>query len=61
MIADRELPERLRGRVDSSDIVQQTLLKAWQGESQFAGETHEQRMACMLWVRALRNLQLSTQ
>lgn len=50
MIADRELPDRLRGRVDASDIVQQTLLKAWQGESQFTGKTHEQRLA---WLRSI--------
>ncbi|MEZ6091880.1 MAG: sigma-70 family RNA polymerase sigma factor [Pirellulaceae bacterium] len=50
MIADRELPDRLRGRVDASDIVQQTLLKAWRGESQFNGQTHEQRLA---WLRMI--------
>ena len=50
MIADRELPARLRGRIDPSDIVQQTLLKAWQGESDFQGSTHEQRLA---WLRTI--------
>ncbi len=50
MIADRELPAQLRGRVDPSDIVQQTLMKAWQGESDFAGSTHEQRLA---WLRSI--------
>ncbi|MGB7343928.1 MAG: sigma-70 family RNA polymerase sigma factor [Pirellulaceae bacterium] len=50
MVADRELPDRLRGRVDASDIVQQTLLKAWQGEAEYAGETHEQRLA---WLRMI--------
>ena len=50
MIADRELPARLRGRVDPSDIVQQTLMKAWQGESDFSGSTHEQRLA---WLRTI--------
>lgn len=50
MVAERELSDRLRGRVDASDIVQQTLLKAWQGESQFKGETHEERLA---WLRAI--------
>lgn len=50
MIADRELPAQLRGRVDPSDIVQQTLMKAWQGESDFAGSTQEQRLA---WLRSI--------
>ena len=50
MLAERELSDRLRGRVDASDIVQQTLLKAWQGESQFKGETQEQRLA---WLRTI--------
>lgn len=50
LIAGRELPEALRGRVDTSDVVQQTLIKAWQGESQFQGTTHEQRLA---WLRMI--------
>lgn len=50
MVADRELPDRLRGRVDASDIVQLALLKAWQGEADYAGETHEQRLA---WLRTI--------
>lgn len=50
MVAERELSDGLRGRIDASDIVQQTLLKAWQRESQFNGETHEERLA---WLRAI--------
>lgn len=50
MVAERELSDRLRGRVDASDIVQQTLLKAWQGESQYKGATQEQRLA---WLRTI--------
>ena len=50
IVAKRELPHRLRGRVEPSDIVQQTLLKAWQGEANFRGETHEQRLA---WLRVI--------
>lgn len=50
MVAERELADRLRGRVDASDVVQQTLLKAWQGEAQFKGETHEERLA---WLRTI--------
>ena len=50
IVAERELPAGLHGRVDASDVVQQTLLKAWQGESNFKGNTHEQRLA---WLRAI--------
>ncbi len=50
MVAERELSDRLRGRVEASDIVQQTLLKAWQSESQFKGESHEERLA---WLRII--------
>ena len=50
MIADRELPARLRGRLEASDVVQQTLIKAWQGESKFSGTTHEERLA---WLRVV--------
>ena len=50
MLADRELPTRLRGRIDPSDIVQQTLVKAWQAEADFHGSTHEQRLA---WLRTI--------
>ena len=49
-MADRELPTRLRGRIEASDIVQQALVKAWQAESQFQGNTHEQRLA---WLRVI--------
>ena len=50
LVAQHEMPANLRGRVDPSDIVQQTLLKAWQGESDFRGDTHEQRLA---WLRVI--------
>ncbi|TWU02250.1 sigma-70 family RNA polymerase sigma factor [Stieleria varia] len=50
MIADRELPDALRGRVEASDIVQQTLLQAWRGEAGFQGTCHAQRLA---WLRAI--------
>lgn len=50
MVAERELADRLRGRIDASDIVQQTLLKAWQNESEFKGDTQEQRLA---WLRTI--------
>lgn len=50
LIAARELPDALRGRVEPSDIVQQTLLKAWRGEAGFQGSTHAERLA---WLRAI--------
>ena len=50
MVAERELPARLRGRLEASDVVQQALVKAWQGESDFAGSTHEERLA---WLRTV--------
>ncbi|OYP31664.1 sigma-70 family RNA polymerase sigma factor [Rhodopirellula sp. MGV] len=53
LVADRELPPALRGRVEASDIVQQSLLKAWQGESNFRGTTHQQRLAWLKMI--LRN------
>ena len=50
MVTERELPARLRGRLEASDVVQQALVKAWQGESDFAGSTHEERLA---WLRTV--------
>lgn len=50
MIAQREMPDDLRGRVEASDIVQQTLLDAWKGNAGFRGTTHPQRLA---WLRVI--------
>ncbi len=36
MIAERELPVSFRGRVEASDIVQETLLDAWAAYEDFA-------------------------
>ncbi len=49
-IAERELPAELRGKIDPSDVVQQTLLDAWRGESGFRGSSHPQRLA---WLRVI--------
>jgi RNA polymerase sigma-70 factor (ECF subfamily) len=49
-IAQRELPAELRGKIDPSDVVQQTLLDAWRGESGFRGSSHSQRLA---WLRVI--------
>lgn len=50
MIAQRELPGDLRGRIDPSDLVQQTLLDAWNGQSAFQGTSHGQRLT---WLRVI--------
>jgi RNA polymerase sigma-70 factor, ECF subfamily len=49
-IAKQEIPADLRGKVDPSDLVQQTLLDAWRGETGFQGRTHGQRLA---WLRVI--------
>lgn len=48
LLARLHLPEALRGRVDPSDVVQQTLLRAMQGWEQFRGSEAGQRLA---WLR----------
>src|SRR2546421_11428663 len=48
LLARLQLDPRLRGKVDPSDLVQQTLLKAYLARDQFRGQTPEQRAA---WLR----------
>lgn len=50
MLAERQLTNALRGKLDASDIVQQTLIDAWNGEAGFRGTTHGERMA---WLRVI--------
>lgn len=50
IVAERELPAALRGRVEASDIVQQTLLDAWRGLQGFRGTTQAERLA---WLRMI--------
>ena len=50
MLAERQLPAALRGKVDASDIAQQALVDAWRGQSQFRGKTHAERLA---WLRVI--------
>jgi RNA polymerase sigma-70 factor (ECF subfamily) len=40
----------MRGKLDESDIVQQTILEACQNESQFKGQTEAERLA---WLRSI--------
>ena len=44
------LNPRLQGRIDASDVVQQTLMDAWKGQEGFRGTTHGERMA---WLRVI--------
>jgi len=55
LLAQARLDPRLKGKLDASDVVQQTLLEAHQGLGQFRGYTAEQKAA---WLRQIlaRNL-----
>jgi RNA polymerase sigma-70 factor (ECF subfamily) len=50
LLARLHLDPRLRGRIDPSDIVQQTLLTAHAKQAQFRGTTDAERAA---WLRAI--------
>lgn len=50
MLAERQMPASLRGKVDPSDIVQQALVDAWRGCDTFRGTTHAERLA---WLRVI--------
>jgi RNA polymerase sigma-70 factor (ECF subfamily) len=50
LLADIQLDPRLRGKLDPSDIVQQTLLSAHEHRDQFRGETEGERLA---WLRKI--------
>jgi RNA polymerase sigma-70 factor, ECF subfamily len=55
LFAQMHLDRRLQGKLDASDVVQQTLLEAYQGLAQFRGEGPAQKAA---WLRQIlaRNL-----
>ena len=46
----KRIDRRLRSKLDPSDIVQQTLVHAWQAWNQFRGTTEEERAA---WLRQI--------
>jgi RNA polymerase sigma-70 factor (ECF subfamily) len=50
LLARLNLDPRLRGKIDPSDIVQQTLLKAHEKQDQFRGTTDAERAA---WLRTI--------
>jgi RNA polymerase sigma-70 factor (ECF subfamily) len=50
LLAEIQFDLRLRGKLDPSDIVQQTLLQAHQAEDQFRGTTAPERAT---WLRQI--------
>lgn len=50
VLARVEIGQRIQGKVDASDIVQETLLEAHQGRDQFRGDTEPKKAA---WLRRI--------
>ena len=50
LLTSLQLGSRLRGKLDESDIVQQTVLEACRAEGQFHGRTEAERLA---WLRSI--------
>jgi RNA polymerase sigma-70 factor (ECF subfamily) len=58
LLARLQLDPRLRGRLDPSDVVQQTLLIAYEKLDQFRGRTHAELAA---WLRSILGRVLAQQ
>ncbi len=52
VLAETQMHNRLKSKVDASDIVQQTMLQAYQARSQFRGSTSSEKAA---WLRTILN------
>lgn len=50
ILAESQLHARLKSKVDAADVVQQTLLQAYQARQQFRGTTDAERAA---WLRTI--------
>lgn len=50
LITRMQVDSRLQGKFDASDIVQQTLMEAWQSAPKFRGSTEAERIA---WLRKI--------
>src|SRR5437667_4088157 len=58
LLAQLQIPTKLRGKLDASDLVQITLLKAHEAEADFRGHTQGERAAWLrqILARTLANL-----
>ncbi len=50
VLAEQQLPSGLKGKVDASDIVQQTFVEAWRGQAEYRGTTQQEHLA---WMRVI--------
>jgi len=50
LLARLQLPPRLQGKMDASDVVQQAILQAHEARSQFRGTNEAEKLA---WLRAI--------